>query len=99
MHILVDFFDILCEMSQIEEKEGKEIEDKGDVSSMKNSELEKKLERAATSETAIECVSLVPPLNFKRTIVLLSLTLLWLSAAAPVFFITASLCNSSNGLS
>jgi hypothetical protein len=31
-----------------------------------------------------------PPLTLKRFIVLFSLTLLWLSAAAPVFFITAS---------
>jgi hypothetical protein len=68
------------------------MEGKGDVSSVKNSESEK-------LETMIECVSIVPPLNFKRTIVLLSLTLLWVSAAAPVFFITASLCNSSNDLS
>lgn len=31
-----------------------------------------------------------PPLTLKRFIVLFSLTLLWLSAAAPVFFLTAS---------
>jgi hypothetical protein len=35
-----------------------------------------------------------PPLTLKRFMVLFSLTFLWLSAAAPVFFIVASLCKS-----
>lgn len=77
----------------MEEIEGNKIEEKGDVSSIKNPESEK-LERSSTSEIAIECTSVEPQLTLKRIAVLISLTLLWLSAAAPVFFITASLCTT-----
>lgn len=78
----------------MEEIEGNKIEEKGDVSSIKNPESEK-LERSSTSEIAIECTTVKPQLTLKRIAVLISLTLLWVSAAAPVFFITASLCTNT----
>ena len=52
-----------------------------------------KVENASTkAESRVELSSYPPHLTPKRVIVLGSLTLLWISAAAPVFFITATLC-------
>lgn len=84
VHRLVAQLAIICEIGQMDEIEGKEIEEKkGDITSVKNS----------GSETAIEYVYGEPPLTFKRIIVLISLTSLWLSGTAPIFLITASFCN------
>lgn len=84
LHRQVACLAILCEAGPMDEIEGKEIQEKrGDVASGK----------VSRSETATEYVYEEPHLSFKRVIVLISLTLLWLSATAPIFFITGSFCN------
>ena len=69
----------------------------GEVQSTKFSETEKS-EKESETENVIEPSHSDPPLTLKRMIVLCSLTLLWLSAAAPVFFLTASFCTIANVL-
>jgi hypothetical protein len=50
------------------------------------------IEKVGTRSTDLECTETLPPLTFKRGMVLFSLTLLFVTSAVPNYLLLASLC-------